>query len=96
MLYSLPLARVRFAGVYHDRRPQSGSLASLAWTTDGTQLAGAGGNGAVVFGQVIERSLEWENFEVGGIYATLWSEGKVVSADWTLCTPPKEEIYVKK
>lgn len=45
-------------------RPQSGSLTSLAWTPDGTQIAGAGGNGAVVFGQVIERSLEWGNFEV--------------------------------
>ncbi|CAM9682340.1 unnamed protein product [Pylaiella littoralis] len=51
-------------GWSHSRdRPQSGSLTSLAWTPDGTQLAAAGGNGSVVFGQVIERSLEWENFE---------------------------------
>lgn len=45
-------------------RPQSGSLTSLVWTPDGTQLAAAGGNGSVVFGQVIERSIEWDNFEV--------------------------------
>lgn len=45
-------------------RPQSGSLTSLVWTPDGTQLAGAGGNGSVVFGQVIERSIEWDTFEV--------------------------------
>ncbi|CAM9807667.1 unnamed protein product, partial [Ectocarpus sp. 8 AP-2014] len=35
----------------------------LTWTPDGTQLAAAGGNGSVVFGQVIERSLEWDIFE---------------------------------
>ncbi|CAN0116063.1 unnamed protein product, partial [Hapterophycus canaliculatus] len=45
------------------QKPQSGSLTSLAWTPDGTQLAAAGGNGSVVFGQVIERSIEWDNFE---------------------------------
>jgi len=27
-------------------------------------LAGAGANGAVVFGQVVDRSLEWRNFDV--------------------------------
>ncbi|CAN0062496.1 unnamed protein product, partial [Choristocarpus tenellus] len=52
-------------GWSHSReRPQSGSIFSIAWTPDGTQLAGAGGNGTVVFGQVVERSLEWENLEV--------------------------------
>ncbi|CAM9610245.1 unnamed protein product, partial [Ectocarpus sp. 13 AM-2016] len=51
-------------GWSHSRdRPQSGSLTSLTWTPDGTQLAAAGGNGSVVFGQVIERSLEWDIFE---------------------------------
>ena len=36
----------------------------IAWTSDGTQLAGAGGNGSVVFAQLVQRKLEWENFEV--------------------------------
>ena len=30
-----------------------GSLLSLAWTMDGTELAGAGGNGGVVFSQQV-------------------------------------------
>jgi intraflagellar transport protein 80 len=45
-------------------RPNSGSLMQIAWTSDGTLMAGAGGNGAVVFGQLIERSLTWNNVEV--------------------------------
>ncbi|CAB1104304.1 unnamed protein product [Ectocarpus sp. CCAP 1310/34] len=64
-------------GWSHSRdRPQSGSLTSLTWTPDGTQLAAAGGNGSVVFGQVIERSLEWDIFE-----ATLVSPFKIKVSD---------------
>lgn len=69
---------IRLYRVYHLRRPQSGSLTSLVWTPDGTQLAGAGGNGAVVFAQVVERSLEWENFEVQ--YLPCWQIHSVESA----------------
>ena len=36
---------------------------SLAWTADGTELAGAGGNGTVVFAQLVQRSVEWLNYE---------------------------------
>ncbi|CAM9565795.1 unnamed protein product [Ascophyllum nodosum] len=57
-------------------RLQSGSLTSLTWTLDGTQLAAAGANRTVVVGQVIERSLEWENFE-----AVLVSPGKIRVSD---------------
>ncbi len=43
-------------------RPQShlksGSLMSLSWTSDGTQLAASGGNGATLFGQVVDVALE--------------------------------------
>ena len=39
-------------------RPQVGSLLSLAWTPDGTELAGAGGSGGVVFGQLVQRRVE--------------------------------------
>ena len=45
-------------------RPQSGSILDIAWTSDGTQLAGAGGNGSVVFAQVVDRHFEWKNSEV--------------------------------
>ena len=31
---------------------------------DGQHLAGAGATGAVVFGKVVDRSLEWKNYEV--------------------------------
>jgi len=45
-------------------RPQSGAILDIAWTSDGTQLAGAGGNGSVVFAQVVDRHFEWKNSEV--------------------------------
>jgi len=44
-------------------RPKSGSIMQVAWTSDGTMMAGAGGNGAVVFGQLVERQTEWNNVE---------------------------------
>jgi len=37
---------------------------SIAWTADGTQLAGAAGSGAVVFAQVVGSRFEWKNTEV--------------------------------
>jgi intraflagellar transport protein 80 len=49
---------------YCRARPQSGSIMSISWTSDGTQFAGAGGNGAVVFAQVIDRHFEWRNSDV--------------------------------
>ena len=45
-------------------RIQTGSILSISWTPDGTQFAGAGGNGAIVFAQVVDRKLEWKNTEV--------------------------------
>lgn len=44
-------------------RIQSGSLLSLSWTADGTQFAGAGGNGSVIFAQLVDRRFEWKNIE---------------------------------
>jgi len=40
-------------------QPRTGSILNLAWTADGTQVAGAGGNGTVCFGEIISRQLEW-------------------------------------
>ena len=33
---------------------------SVAWTADGTGFASAGGNGAVCFGSLVERRVEWQ------------------------------------
>ncbi|KAI8620753.1 WD40-repeat-containing domain protein [Chytriomyces sp. MP71] len=49
---------------YAVEKPECGSIFNIAWTPDGTQVACAGGNGAVVFGHVIDRRLEWKNYEV--------------------------------
>ena len=43
-----------------------GSIMALSWTADGTQVAGAGGSGAVVFGQVVDMTLEDGKMQVGG------------------------------
>ncbi|KAJ8598728.1 hypothetical protein CTAYLR_010223 [Chrysophaeum taylorii] len=41
-----------------------GSILDISWTTDGTQLAGASGTGAIVLGQLVDRCHEWNYFEV--------------------------------
>jgi len=42
----------------------SGSILAIDWSSDGTHLAGAGASGSVIFGQVVERKVEWKNWEV--------------------------------
>ncbi|EFJ21330.1 hypothetical protein SELMODRAFT_107193, partial [Selaginella moellendorffii] len=37
----------------------AGSVLRISWSNDGAQLAGAGANGFVVFGQIVDRKLEW-------------------------------------
>lgn len=44
-------------------KPATGTVLKISWTADGTQFAGAAGNGQVVFAQVVERHLEWNNLE---------------------------------
>lgn len=53
------------SGWTHSRRRlnNAGSLLSIAWTLDGTQLAAAGGSGAIVFAQVVGKRYEWKNTE---------------------------------
>jgi len=41
----------------------SGSLYHIRWSEDGTQVACAGGNGLVVFGQLIQQRIEWNCIE---------------------------------
>ena len=37
---------------------------SISWSLDGTMIAGAGGNGSVVFGYLVDRKITWENVEI--------------------------------
>lgn len=37
---------------------------NVAWTSDGTICAGASGNGTVVFGHVVERSITYDKWEI--------------------------------
>uniref|UniRef100_A0A2C9JF99 Uncharacterized protein n=1 Tax=Biomphalaria glabrata TaxID=6526 RepID=A0A2C9JF99_BIOGL len=48
---------------YALEKPNTGSIFNIAWSSDGTQIAGACGNGQVIFANVIEIRLEWKNFE---------------------------------
>jgi intraflagellar transport protein 80 len=45
---------------------------NLSWSNDGTVCAGAGGNGSVVFGSIIDRQLSWSHIE-----ATLDQENRI-------------------
>lgn len=45
-------------------KPNTGSVFSVAWSADGTQLAGACGNGHVIFAHVVEQHWEWRNFVI--------------------------------
>lgn len=53
-------------------KPQCGSIRSLSWSHDGTVVAGAGGNGQVVFGSIVDRQLSWAHIE-----AVLDSENRI-------------------
>lgn len=49
---------------YALEKPNTGSVFSLAWSADGTQLAGSCGNGHVIFAHIVEQHWEWRNFVV--------------------------------
>nr|XP_013015107.1 intraflagellar transport protein 80 homolog [Cavia porcellus] len=49
---------------YALEKPNTGSIFNIAWSVDGTQIAGACGNGHVVFAHVVEQRWEWKNFQV--------------------------------
>eukprot|EP00823_Brevimastigomonas_motovehiculus_P003574 TRINITY_DN219_c0_g1_i1.p1 TRINITY_DN219_c0_g1~~TRINITY_DN219_c0_g1_i1.p1 ORF type:complete len:839 (+),score=261.42 TRINITY_DN219_c0_g1_i1:24-2519(+) len=48
---------------YSREHPKSGSIMSLDWSSDGTSLAAGGANGAVCFGQLVERKKAWGPYE---------------------------------
>ncbi|XP_014664680.1 PREDICTED: intraflagellar transport protein 80 homolog [Priapulus caudatus] len=45
-------------------KPATGSIFNIAWSVDGTQMVGACGNGHVIFAHIIERRVEWKQFEL--------------------------------
>jgi intraflagellar transport protein 80 len=47
---------------YSLEKPNTGSVLRIAWTADGTQLAGACGSGHIILAHVVDRHLEWRNF----------------------------------
>ncbi|XP_067400467.1 intraflagellar transport protein 80 homolog isoform X1 [Emydura macquarii macquarii] len=49
---------------YALEKPNTGSIFNIAWSVDGTQIAGACGNGHVIFAHVVEQRWEWKNFEI--------------------------------
>lgn len=68
-------------------KPACGSILRLAWTDDCTRLGGAGSNGAVVLAHIIERTVEWRNFE-----AVLASEDSILVRDILATTQEKLEF----
>ena len=61
---------------YSKSHQKTGSIMSISWTADGTQLAGAGGNGTLCFGQVVDIGLE-----DGRTRANLEDDHKIVVQD---------------
>ena len=52
-------------GWSHSREsPECGSIFSLSWTADSTEVAGGTGSGAVVFGQLVNREVSCAHLEV--------------------------------
>ena len=52
-------------GWAHCRDPcKTGSIFKIAWSSDSTQLAGAGGSGAVCFAMMVDRKMTFDKFEI--------------------------------
>eukprot|EP01135_Chromosphaera_perkinsii_P002827 Nk52_evm17s228 gene=Nk52_evmTU17s228 len=61
---------------YSMEKPDTGSILQLAWTGDGTEIAGAGANGNLCFARLVDRRLEWKNID-----AVVTQENKIVIKD---------------
>lgn len=44
-------------------KPECGSVLALSWSADGTTVAGAGGNGSVIFGSIVDRAISHGSME---------------------------------
>lgn len=60
----------------------------MAWSADGTQLAGACGNGQVIFAHVVEQHWEWKNFVI-----TL-TKRRTMQVEREPQTPTHFDVYV--
>lgn len=49
---------------YSFNKVESGGIMALSWSNDGNMIAAAGGNGSVVVGSLVERSICWQNLEI--------------------------------
>ncbi|RXM33144.1 Intraflagellar transport protein 80-like [Acipenser ruthenus] len=54
----------RYKWSYALEKPNTGSIFNITWSVDGTQVAGACGNGQVIFAHVVEQRWEWKNLEI--------------------------------
>lgn len=70
---------------YCRESPETGSIFSIHWCNDGTQLACGGGNGAVVFASLVDRTSSWQNTDV-----TLDENNTIVVHD--ILNETKEEL----
>lgn len=69
---------------YTLEKPNTGSIFNIAWSSDGTQLAGACGNGQVIFAHVIERQVLFLWYSV--VYHIFWCELILIpNGKWTSC-----------
>ena len=61
---------------YSFNKTQVGSIEKLAWSPDGTLCAGSCGRGNVIFGQIVDKQLNYNNWE-----ANLNDENRIVVTD---------------
>jgi len=48
---------------YSFSKTESGSIEKLVWSADGTLCAGACGDGSVIFGEVVDKQVSYNNWE---------------------------------
>jgi len=75
----------RTGWTYCRESPETGSIFSIHWCNDGTQVACGGGNGAVVFAGLVDRTTSWQNMD-----ATLDESNTIVLHD--IMNETKEEL----
>lgn len=66
---------------YSRNTPESGSILNLSWSADGTDIAGAGGNGSVVLAQLVDRQLDWKNIQATLVGSSVSENKKEVEQD---------------
>jgi len=74
---------------YSFDKVNTGSIMKIVWSPDGTICAGAGGNGKVAYGYVVDRSLSWSNWDI-----QLTQDNKLHVVD--LINEVNEEIEIRE